>query len=71
MKCTICGKEHTGGVTITLLDATWYYCSSICAFKSGHSDPVKEAMINFFATKHEGAKNTEQVNQPDKEDLHE
>jgi NADH:ubiquinone oxidoreductase subunit F (NADH-binding) len=64
MKCTTCGREHTGGVTLTLFAMKQYYCSSICAFKSGHSDPVKEAMIKYFAEQFEGAKNTEQLIQP-------
>jgi len=56
MRCKVCGKEHEGGVTITLLGQSSYICSAICAFKSGHSDPVKEAMIAYFSKLDAGTK---------------
>ena len=61
MKCTTCGKEHEKGATVMLMGKEFFYCSIPCAIKSDHSDPVIEAMIQFF----NGAKNTEQQLQPD------
>ena len=61
MTCTVCGKEHEKGATVTLMGKDFYYCSIHCAIRSEHSDPVIEAMIQFF----NGAKNTEQQVQAD------
>lgn len=63
MTCKVCGKEHEGGVTITLLGQTSYICSALCAFKSGHSDQVKEKMIAYFSKLAAVEKNKEERNE--------
>ena len=60
MTCKVCGKEHEGGVTITIFGQSAYICSALCAFKSGHSDPVKEKMIAYFDKLDAGEKSKEE-----------